>query len=208
MKATIIGLGSIGSFTTLALAKMGIKSFLLYDGDKVEPHNILNQVYSREDIGFQKSIALIDILRGINPELEIEANSYYLFGMPLEGDIIVCCPDKIEVRKAVYGKFAISNSKLLIDARLNLGTLHVYSLNKDDPFYSLHVREYVRKLQIKNINEPCSKREMIFMPLMAVSLISNIVYRFINHLRIPFHFIYTFQPSILKEIPNRENGDY
>jgi len=203
----MIGLGSIGSFTALALAKMKrIKSFLLYDGDRVEQHNLLNQAYSRGDIGFQKSLALLDILREINPSLEIEANSHYEFGEDLEGDIIVCCPDKIEVRKAVYGKFAISNPKLLIDARLNLGTLHVYCLNKNDPSYSLYVREYVRKLQIKNISEPCSKREMIFMPLMASSIISNVVYRFIEELKIPFHYVYIFEPHTFKTLGGEEYG--
>jgi len=40
----VVGAGGIGSCTAIALAKVGCKSFILYDDDTVEPHNSPNQM--------------------------------------------------------------------------------------------------------------------------------------------------------------------
>ncbi len=55
---TIIGAGSIGSFATYALAKMGVKDITVYDDDIVEQHNFSNQIYRIEDIGKKKVTCL------------------------------------------------------------------------------------------------------------------------------------------------------
>ena len=42
---TIIGVGAIGSWTTLALAKMGFQNLTVFDDDKVSIENMNSQFY-------------------------------------------------------------------------------------------------------------------------------------------------------------------
>jgi len=46
---TIVGLGSLGSFTALLLAKNGVNLNLI-DFDKISVENLSSQLYSRKDI--------------------------------------------------------------------------------------------------------------------------------------------------------------
>ena len=62
----IIGVGAVGSFAALALAKMGFKNIKVFDDDKVEEHNISNQFYKLADIGKLK----VDALAGMIKEFE------------------------------------------------------------------------------------------------------------------------------------------
>ena len=44
----VVGAGAIGSFVTLALAKMGCGNITSYDMDTVEEHNLPNQFYMKK----------------------------------------------------------------------------------------------------------------------------------------------------------------
>ena len=54
----IIGAGGIGSWTTLALSKMGCNNLVVFDHDKVELHNTPSQLYTSDQIGQMKTAAL------------------------------------------------------------------------------------------------------------------------------------------------------
>ena len=76
----IVGCGSVGSTVAENLARCGVTKITLYDFDKVEPHNIANQMFDQNDVGRLKVDALKDILTDINPEIadQIEVNSIEL----------------------------------------------------------------------------------------------------------------------------------
>ena len=57
----IIGAGGIGSPLAEVLATMGF-DFVIWDKDKVEPHNISNQNYYPDQIGMVKVQALLDTI--------------------------------------------------------------------------------------------------------------------------------------------------
>src|SRR3990167_4073203 len=68
---TVIGAGAIGSWTTLALAKMGFANITVYDHDKVETVNLNAQVYGAYDVGRPKVSALhghVKMMTGIDVE--------------------------------------------------------------------------------------------------------------------------------------------
>lgn len=54
----IIGAGATGSRVFAALVELGLTKIHVYDFDKVEPHNLANQLYSFADIGQYKVDAL------------------------------------------------------------------------------------------------------------------------------------------------------
>ena len=97
----IIGCGSIGGNVAELLVRYGIADIVLWDFDDVEPHNLANQIYTEEDIGQPKTVALHKYLSKINPVCKKSIKSKYKYkGIPLEGYIFMCV-DSVEVRKQI-----------------------------------------------------------------------------------------------------------
>lgn len=98
----IVGCGSIGSTVAENLARMGLKNFVLWDFDVVNPHNLANQLFRAKDIGKRKVDALLDILTDIDPEIvdSVELKPDGWNGETLTGYIILAV-DSIEVRKNI-----------------------------------------------------------------------------------------------------------
>lgn len=97
----VIGCGSIGGNVAELLVRYGITDIVLWDFDDVEPHNLANQIYTEEDIGQPKTVALHKYLSKINPICKKSIKSRYKYeGMPLEGFVFMCV-DSVEVRKEI-----------------------------------------------------------------------------------------------------------
>lgn len=98
----IIGCGSVGSTLAENLARCGVTKMTLWDFDKVESHNIVNQMFRQQDIGKLKVEALRDILVDINPDiaedLEIKPEGWQ--GKLLSGYIFLAV-DSIELRRKI-----------------------------------------------------------------------------------------------------------
>ena len=69
MKVCIIGCGSVGSHVGVALARIGVKNFILIDDDKVEKKNLRNQAYLTPQIGIDKVEALGGLFESIDGEI-------------------------------------------------------------------------------------------------------------------------------------------
>ncbi|TCO77478.1 sulfur carrier protein ThiS adenylyltransferase ThiF [Marinisporobacter balticus] len=74
----IAGLGGLGSNVAISLARIGIGKLLLVDFDVVEPSNLNRQQYFIKHIGMKKTEALADVLKNINPFVEVERKDLYL----------------------------------------------------------------------------------------------------------------------------------
>jgi len=68
----VCGLGGLGSNIAIALARVGIGALILIDFDKVDITNLHRQQYKANQIGMNKTEALRDNLKEINPYLETE----------------------------------------------------------------------------------------------------------------------------------------
>ena len=72
----IVGLGGVGGFVAEFLARAGISSFTLVDGDKVEQTNLNRQIIATQNtIGMDKTEALCQRLLSINPSLNIKTKT-------------------------------------------------------------------------------------------------------------------------------------
>lgn len=93
-RVAVAGLGGLGSHIAVMLARSGIGHLFLVDFDQVEITNLNRQAYGISHLGQPKTQALTEILREIQPYLEIktwqgmvtEENAAELFG----GYPIVC----------------------------------------------------------------------------------------------------------------------
>ncbi len=74
----IAGLGGLGSNVAVQLARCGVGHMILADFDVVDPSNLNRQNYYTRHIGMKKSEAIKDVLRQINPYIELISHDTYL----------------------------------------------------------------------------------------------------------------------------------
>lgn len=96
----IIGCGSVGSTIAENLARCGVTKFTLYDFDVVEAHNIVNQMFTADQVGMPKTEALRDIIVSINPDAapDIKIVPEGWQGELLSGYVFLAV-DSIEIRR-------------------------------------------------------------------------------------------------------------
>ena len=69
----VCGTGGMGGAALMALARAGVGKFVIADIDEFEVSNLNRQVFSFSDtIGRHKAEASADVLRRINPEIDLE----------------------------------------------------------------------------------------------------------------------------------------
>lgn len=71
-RVAVVGLGGLGGNIAILLARMGVGHLHLIDFDKVDVSNIHRQQYFVEQVGLYKTEALANILRKINPYIDLE----------------------------------------------------------------------------------------------------------------------------------------
>ena len=97
----IIGVGAIGSTIATMLVRMGVQKLHLYDIDIVEMKNVCNQEYYDEQVGQSKLQSLSDILRQINPDVELLCHvEGWTPGTRLSGYVFLCV-DNIDLRRHI-----------------------------------------------------------------------------------------------------------
>lgn len=130
----IIGCGAIGSTVAENLARFGLTKITLYDFDKVEAHNIANQMFTQEDIGKLKIEAVAEYLMKINPDIknDIVLVPKGYVGQRLSGYVFLCV-DNIDLRREIATS-CIGNPfvKAMFDFRMRLTDAQHYAAAWND----------------------------------------------------------------------------
>ncbi len=130
----IVGCGSVGSTVAENLVRCGITKITLWDFDKVEEHNIVNQMFRQQDVGRLKVEALKDILMEINPDIKdnVELKPDGWQGKLMSGYIFLCV-DSIELRREIVEKHMNSTYvKAVFDFRTLLESAQHYAADWSD----------------------------------------------------------------------------
>lgn len=130
----IIGCGSVGSTIAENLARCGVTKFTLYDFDIVEAHNIVNQMFTSEQIGMPKTEALRDIIVSINPDAapDIRIVPEGWQGELLSGYVFLAV-DSIEIRREFVEKHMDNMyTKAVFDVRTLLESAQHYAADWSD----------------------------------------------------------------------------
>ncbi|MCK6619367.1 MAG: molybdopterin-synthase adenylyltransferase MoeB [Calditrichaceae bacterium] len=112
--ALVVGAGGLGSPAAMYLAAAGVGRLGLVDFDEVDLSNLQRQVlYSTADVGKSKLEMARERLRGINPEIEIEAyptrlTSANALDILREYDVVVDGSDNFPTRYLVNDACALS----------------------------------------------------------------------------------------------------
>lgn len=128
-RVDIIGCGASGSRTALAIAKLGITNIHIWDYDKVESHNLANQLFDVTDVGRLKTEAVADLVKR-QTGTEVVVHSKKVEGHEQFGDVVFLLVDKMSVRKAIFQdsiRFRPTIG-LMIETRMGIDNGRIYSV--------------------------------------------------------------------------------
>jgi hypothetical protein len=170
LKVLVIGCGAIGSFATLALAKMGVNDITVYDFDTVDTVNMNNQFYRFKDIGRPKATALQSLVYDFT-EVMITAVLHKFEGSEDRFDIVVMAVDSMEARRELHTKL---KAKWMIDTRMGAEVYNQYVVNmrSEDSIKSYGKTLYT---DAEAVAERCTAKSTIYTALTAGSMVCKAV---------------------------------
>ena len=123
---TCIGAGSSGSWTIMNLAKLGVKKIIVWDPDKINPHNLPNSIYYSSQVGQYKVDALKKILKKCEPNVEIITHKELFDFSPVSG-IFITTIDNMAGRREIWEKTLKDNYNIqfYVDTRIGAEGGHV-----------------------------------------------------------------------------------
>lgn len=134
VRISLVGAGSLGSYTVLALADMGYDDIEVYDKDLVEYHNRRNQLFREEDVGKSKVEALAELIKflagvEIIPRfMDADENTQF------SGNVVIVLVDSMEIRSKIFRGLKYNpRVRLFIEARSGEHIARVYAVNPLDP---------------------------------------------------------------------------
>jgi molybdopterin/thiamine biosynthesis adenylyltransferase len=180
-EVTIIGAGGIGAATTLAMAKCGFESIIVYDFDVLDRVNGPNQMLplSRSDrlkddlfYGAHKVHALAQLvydmtLTIIKPETERYVDQSL-------SEIVISAVDSMDARKLIWESAKKDPAvNLLIDGRMGRESLAIYVVDLLDESTWKAYEESLHT-DVEAIQIPCTEKATIFTNLQIASWITKI----------------------------------
>lgn len=173
----IIGAGAIGSWTALALMKMGFHNLVVFDHDEVDIVNMSSQFFSHEQANgaMTKVAALKQNLESMSdPAFRLQTIDERWNGSKLSG-VTIMAVDSMETRKKIHEANKLNTgAKWIIDARMGAETALIYTVNpcdeKDNEFYvnSLYTDE-------EAIQERCTAKSTTYCALVLSGLVAKTV---------------------------------
>lgn len=183
---TMIGVGGLGSPTAMALAKMGIKNFTIYDHDVVDEHNVPNQMYTLHDIGKPKVDAISNVISSMGGDADGRQEK---FESQVLNGIVIVTVDNMEGRRAVWDSIKWSPSiPLLIDARMGAEVGRIFAVNPAD-LDDIRYYENTLYSDEEAVELPCTAQSIIYNTFSVAALVSRLVKGFASSEALPKELI-------------------
>src|SRR3972149_8693590 len=169
----IAGLGNIGSQTAVALTRLGLKDFYLYDHDIVEEHNLSSQSFFIDQLKKPKVEMIKEILRNINKNISVLALREKYNGDTSFGDILIVAVDSMKERKRIWKNLYKRNIRpeLIIDGRMGGPQLEIYTCK--------NLEEWEDTFVDNPSNDPCGGLYFISASMTIGAFIANQIRRYI-----------------------------
>lgn len=202
----LIGCGGIGSPVGVMLAKMGFSSFVLFDDDTIELHNLPNQLYPmlttkgsvgdvwqlNSVIGQKKAEILAETMHNFSNGqnlrtvfIEEKYSNQRLNGLVISG------VDNMAARRVIWNSVKLQKETvpLYIDARMGAQIGVVYTI---DPSNEAQV-EFFEKVALYSdadaIELPCTNRAILYNTFMLAALVGRQVRNYLKGLDTPLEII-------------------
>lgn len=190
---SIIGLGGIGSWLALLLSRLKIRAMYCKDMDRVEAVNLAGQLYQSNDVGFNKTDAVRNLINRFNdrrPSMYMDTTEFTVdshiptisYNTPVYN--VMLGLDSITARQTVYNcwKRTVmhdSNEYILIDGRLTADKWQIFAIpSKDQKRMEVYEREWLFP-QSEAQHLPCSFKQTTYMAAMIASYMCNLFVNFI-----------------------------
>lgn len=180
----IFGVGSIGSYTALALAKAGFSNLTLLDHDTVDYENIGPQFYSPDQIGYKKTECLHANIRNETGIMVAYSDQKFTYDYTTDfmelaklvsvDTTIVCAIDSMKARTHLFNLLKDLPFKGFIDSRMAIESLDLYSFCKEHKKTQGH---YAKTLfsDESAIQAPCTNKAISYTSLIAGGVIAKLV---------------------------------
>ena len=171
----IIGCGAIGSFTALALAKMGYTNLDVWDDDTIEIENMNCQFYRHSDVGRLKAEALHDLLADFT-DADIGVHTERYEGVaPLPG-IVISAVDSMAARQMIWDAHTTRGlaTQLVIDPRMGAETALCYAMR---PMVQADQTSYAATLytDAAAVHERCTAKATMYTACMLSGFVAKVV---------------------------------
>jgi molybdopterin/thiamine biosynthesis adenylyltransferase len=200
----LIGLGGIGSWTALNLARIG-HSLCLIDGDVVDQTNVGGgQMYRTKDIGKNKVACVHEICRefGCSASMETYNDNYNVESFGINA-ITICGLDNMAARKEIFEAWVTYVQKekksdrrdcLFIDGRLLLENMEIFTIKGND---GAAIAEYRQKYLFDDSEVAtldCTTKQCTFSAMTIAGLITTTLCNWLTNQKldmemrtVPFH---------------------
>lgn len=178
---TIIGLGGIGSNVALPLARLNPKKLFLIDPDVVEEVNLAGQAFFNNHVGMKKVDAVAEVLYSWAGYKKIVAIPTLLTKGTDFGEITITGFDNMNARKIAFTNFMNSQAaKLLVDARMSVDTIQIFTLLKEDTEFLDIYRDKWLFSDAEAQTAPCSMKQTSYTGSILGGLVVNIIINYIS----------------------------
>lgn len=172
---TIIGAGGIGSWSTLALAKMGCSDITVQDMDTVNIVNTASQLYGEDDIKQSKVSALayrIFDMAGVTVKTNIQA---WQAGQVISSPIVISGLDNMDTRGALWSDLKLNPAvNWYIDGRMAGDLLRIYCVDLTKPeTFKRYQSTIVKRANIDPT--PCTGKAVVYNVFICAGIIANLV---------------------------------
>ena len=177
----VVGAGSIGSWTSLALLKLGCQNVTVIDFDDVGEENIGSQIYSSYDIGKWKVKAFkekAELLVETSPKIIVNPVNDANTIPPNIYDIVISAVDNMQARKDVFKQLNPSPAWFL-DGRMAANNVQLFATKMDNPdqvsFYDSTLFSSEDAMPIA-----CSERSVVYNCFVIAGLLTDLVAKIAN----------------------------
>jgi molybdopterin/thiamine biosynthesis adenylyltransferase len=208
---TICGLGTIGSHAAMELARMGVGSLHLIDGDVVEAHNLPSQAYNLSDLGRPKSEALQEHVEAVSDHITVRSEQVMLTGGEFfDAGPVILAVDNMDARKTILETSVVDqpDKTLLIDGRMGGKGLQLLAFNPctDTEVAAWHDEFWFPQADAAPI--PCGGRSVSFIGSFTGGMIASYVCRHLNGKAVPGFFMIdldNYMPSQRKTLAPKKS---
>lgn len=196
----VIGAGGIGSWTVLALAKMGCKDITVMDFDSVSTQNINSQIYSWQDIGRTKCEALADTINTLVSDPDSPTEGYMINtletrwepGMELKYEIVISALDNMETRTKLWEDIKKNPYVLYyLDGRMGGEFFRAYTINLMKGTLDLYKKYEKTLVDASKVDPtPCTEKAVVYNVFCISGIICSLVKKICKSEETPFEFAF------------------
>ena len=184
----MLGAGSLGSFITLNLAKLGFENISVYDFDIVTSYNLPNQFFRIQDVGKKKVVALKEIVKDF-ADIDItifdeKVTNETLLPVGLN-TVFILTFDSLQERKKIFEMLKVYEGGYVMDARCGGEgyNLQLIDLHNED-----EMKQWEKSFEGEPTPLPCGAKSIIYTNLNLASEVCNIIKKLNNDEERPTRF--------------------